>query len=99
MQKTNNLSKPARLTIFRLVTIWLLAASLSGCNTTKFLKEGDSFYTGSKIKFDTKGKRIGRKKVLEKELQTFITPKPNGSIFGMRIGVWFYMNAAIKRKV
>jgi outer membrane protein assembly factor BamA len=98
MQKTNNLSTPDIAWVSRIITIALLASLLAGCNTTKFLKEGDSFYTGSEIKFDTKGKRIGRKKVLEQELQTFLTPKPNGSIFGMRIGVWFYFNAGDKKK-
>lgn len=66
---------------------------LSGCTGTKFLKEGETFYTGAKIKFDTQGKRVGRKKALEKELQALITPKPNKTILGNRIGVWFYFIA------
>ncbi len=54
------------------------------------MKEGETFYSGASIRFDTKGKRIGRKKTLEKELLTFIAIKPNTKILGMRPGVWFY---------
>lgn len=78
--------------------LFLLITLLSGCTATSFLKENESFYDGSKIKFDTEGRRIGRKKVLEAELQELINPKPNSKFLGMRPGVWFYYIAGNPEK-
>jgi outer membrane protein insertion porin family len=72
--------------------------SMFGCTATKFLKEGESFYAGSEINFDTQGKRVGRKKVLRRELEEYITPKPNKKFLGMRTGVWFYYVAGTPKK-
>jgi outer membrane protein insertion porin family len=77
--------------------ILLCGILLSGCTGTKFLKEDETFYTGAKIKFEPQG-RIGRKRVLEKELQEYITPKPNGKFLGSRPGVWFYFIAGTPKK-
>jgi outer membrane protein insertion porin family len=63
---------------------------LSGCSARKFLKANETFYAGAKIKFDTQGRRIGRQRVLENEMEDYITPKPSAKIFGMRPGVWFF---------
>ncbi|MEP6736799.1 MAG: BamA/TamA family outer membrane protein [Chryseolinea sp.] len=76
----------------------LMLLFLASCSGTKFLKENESFYTGATINFDTNGKRILRKKAIAEELQTFITPKPNNKILGMRIGVWFYSVAGEPKK-
>lgn len=62
---------------------------LSGCTATKYLKEGESFYTGAEIKFDPQGK-VGPKGQLETHLEGLISPKPNTEILGMRPGVWLY---------
>jgi outer membrane protein insertion porin family len=62
---------------------------LSSCTGTKYLKPGESFYDGAEIHFKTQT-RIGRKKILRKELETYITPKPNSKLLGMRPGVWLY---------
>lgn len=75
-----------------------VAFVISGCQATKFLKEGEAFYTGSKINFETQGRRVGRKRVIEKELQELITPKPNSTVLGMRPGVWLYYVAGTPRK-
>ncbi len=61
-----------------------LFSLILSCSGTKFLKEGESFYTGAEINFDTQGKRVGRKKILRRELQEYIQPKPNKNILGMR---------------
>jgi outer membrane protein insertion porin family len=76
--------------------IWLL--SFAGCSTTQYLKEGESFYNGAKIKFQTNGHRVGRKKILEKEMLEYITPKPNGKFFGSRPAVWFYFKTKPPKK-
>ena len=82
----------------KLLIILCIAIFVSGCTATKFLKEGEAFYTGSKINFETQGRRVGRKKVLEKELQELITPKPNSTVLGMRPAVWFYYVAGTPKK-
>jgi outer membrane protein insertion porin family len=62
---------------------------LSGCSATKYLKEGESFYAGSEIKFNPVG-RVGGKKELKRDLLTLIVPPPNTEVFGMRPGVWLF---------
>lgn len=69
-----------------------------GCTATKFLKEGESFYAGAEIDFDTQGRRVGRKKILRSELEEYIQPKPNKKFLGMRPSVWFYFIAGTPRK-
>jgi outer membrane protein insertion porin family len=72
--------------------------SIYGCTATKFLKEGESFYGGHEINFDTQGKRVGRKKILTTELEEYIQPKPNKKFLGMRPSVWFYFIAGTPKK-
>jgi outer membrane protein insertion porin family len=75
----------------------LVAIILSGCTATKFLKEGESFYTGADIKIKAKGK-ISDQAEIKEELQTLITPEPNGTLLGMRPAVWFYFKAGTPKK-
>ncbi len=80
-------------TVLLLVCIYII----SGCTATKFLKEGETFYEGAKIKIDAKGDISGQAD-LNEELQTFITPEPNGKFLGMRPAVWFYYKAGEPKK-
>jgi outer membrane protein insertion porin family len=82
----------------QILFFFAIVAVFSSCTSTKFLKEGETFYTGAEINFDTQGKRVGRKKVLESELQEYIIPKPNKKFLGMRTGVWFYFIAGTPKK-
>jgi outer membrane protein insertion porin family len=75
---------------------WLLLI-LSSCTGNKFLSKGDTFYDGADIKIKPVG-RIRGKGELKKELETFITPKRNTKILGMRPGVWFYFVAGTPKK-
>lgn len=78
----------------------ILVCLLSACNTTKYLREGESFYNGAEIKFKSQSRGIGGKRGIEKDLEPLITPKPNTKVFGMRPGVWFYFRQrdATKKK-
>lgn len=69
----------------------------SACTGTRYLPEGETFYDGAVIKFEQQG-RVGRKKVLAKEMQEYITPKPNNKFLGSRPGVWFYSIAGTPKK-
>lgn len=95
MQKRNNII--LRPPVTRSIAL-LLLLSLASCTATRFLKENETFYTGADIRFDTKGRRIPRKGAIEEELQTYITPKPNSTILGMRPSVWFYYIAGKAKK-
>ncbi len=66
-----------------------ISCIFSGCSGTKFLKENESFYTGSEINIRSHGK-VSRRKNLTKKLEEFITPKPNTVVLGSRPGVWFF---------
>jgi outer membrane protein insertion porin family len=72
-----------------LCRLLLVVLLMSGCSAAKYLKEGESFYAGSAVRFDAQGK-VGPKKKLEQELEQLIVPKPNTEVFGMRPGVWLY---------
>ena len=103
MQKTNKilfvrLQELTRRTALAGLSAIVFCFSLMGCTATKFLKEGESFYGGSEIHFDTQGKRVGRKKTLRRELDEYIQPKPNKKFLGMRPGVWFYFIAGTPKK-
>jgi outer membrane protein insertion porin family len=99
MQKNNstyNISKKLRHCSYVFFSL-LFVIIISGCSTSKYLQEGQSFYTGSEIKFIPQGK-VNGKSTLKKDLETYITPKPNTKIFGARPGVWFYYKAGTPKK-
>ncbi len=99
MKNRNNISLSVRVTRLFKRAAWmaLVAIILSGCTATKFLKEGESFYTGADIKIKAKGK-ISDQAEIKQELQTLITPEPNGTFLGMRPAVWFYFKAGTPKK-
>lgn len=80
---------------------WLLllvvGLTAAACTGTKYLKEGESFYTGAKIDIQANGKISGQRD-LKEELQTYITPEPNATFLGARPAVWFYFIAGEPRK-
>lgn len=75
----------------------LVLIFFAGCSATKFLKEGQTFYTGAEIKFET-DRRVWGKKNLENELELYLRPKPNTTILGSRPGVWLYFIAGTPEK-
>ncbi|WP_333821227.1 translocation and assembly module lipoprotein TamL [Ohtaekwangia sp.] len=97
MQSKTDLRGTLRIYSLRcalLTTVWLLAS----CTATKYLKEDEVFYNGAEINFETPEGRVGRKKALRSELQTYINPKPNGRLLKARPGVWFYYIAGTPKK-
>jgi hypothetical protein len=75
MQRITNSS--CRFSTVSLVILFIVLFFCTGCNTTKYLSEDQSFYGGSRIKFKPVQKGIGGKGELEKDLEALITPKPN----------------------
>jgi outer membrane protein insertion porin family len=80
---------PDNSTISKLSLAAVLLLALPGCSGTKYLKDGDSFYSGSKIKFEIHGKVL-RQTGVKSKLKEFLELKPNRVIFGSRPFVWIY---------
>jgi outer membrane protein insertion porin family len=97
MQSTINRYRVAHFLTLAFI-IGGIGSSLVSCTATKFLKEGETFYDGAEMRFEMPQGRIRRKAVLEKELDTYITPRPNKKFLGSRPGAWFYYIAGTPKK-
>ena len=77
----------------------LSAVMLMSCTAGKYLEEGQKYYAGSEIKFETKD-RVGGKKRVEETLLSLVPQQPNTKVLGMRPGVWLYFRQrdATKKK-
>ncbi len=74
-----------------LVSGILILCFLVSCNNTKYLPKGETLFAGSSIKYisnDSSAK--SQKAVLKDELSAIVLPKPNSTILGLRIKLWFY---------
>ena len=79
--------KCIRLFASAIILVFFLAA----CSNTKYLPKGETLYTGSSIKYiSTDSSAKSQKAVLKDELKAIVLPKPNSSILGLRIKLWFY---------
>ncbi|RFZ95357.1 hypothetical protein D0C36_07460 [Mucilaginibacter conchicola] len=76
--------------IKRIIYFLFLAVFFTACSTTKYLPPGQKLYTGGDVKVDDKSIPKKDAKALEDELKTYIRPKPNSSLLGMRIKLWLY---------
>lgn len=64
---------------------------LTSCSISKYIPQGESLYTGAKIKVNADSS-INEKqvKLLDEQLKTIIRPIPNSTVFGFPYKVWFY---------
>ncbi|PAW93421.1 hypothetical protein CKK33_07925 [Mucilaginibacter sp. MD40] len=76
--------------IKRIIYFIFLAVVLNACSTTKYLPAGQKLYTGGDVKINDKNIPKSEAKALRSELKTYIRPKPNSSLLGMRIKLWLY---------
>ena len=64
---------------------------LWGCSVSKYIPEGESLYTGAKIKIYADSSLTKKQtKLVNKQLVTIIRPIPNKTIFGFPYKVWLY---------
>lgn len=63
---------------------------MASCSNTKFLKDGELLYTGSKIKIIGDSLSKKQKTNLKNSLESQLVPKPNKSIFGLRPKLFIY---------
>lgn len=72
------------------VSIIILAISITGCSTTRYLAEDEKLYTGADIKLESEEK-IENRRAVERELEEVVRPRPNDKLFGLfRHRLWFY---------
>ena len=71
-----NIEKINRYSLFLITSFLLIAFSFSSCNTTKYLKEGESLVKGYEIKINVKEKAV-KKSDLVPDLKRFVQQKPN----------------------
>src|SRR5690606_28638808 len=79
-------------------SILIVAGLFMGCTATGYLKEGESFYSGPSIIFNTHGRVSGRNS-LKSELEEMITPKPNSKFLCSRISGWIYYRIGGERDI
>lgn len=69
-----------------------------GCSSTKYLAEGELLYIGSSVKVKDSVLKKKDRKVLEKEAEDLLVPKPNKKILGLRPKLWIYNLAGQPKK-
>ena len=68
------------------------------CSNSRYLSEKESLYLGSKVKILDTFVAKGDKGLLETELAQAVRPKPNSSIFGVRLKLTLYNIAGVPKK-
>ncbi|MFD2720994.1 BamA/TamA family outer membrane protein [Hymenobacter monticola] len=77
--------------------LFAVLLALSACSGLKYVPEGQKLYTGSKVIIKSPEK-LPNQSALQTELESVITPKPNGSILGMRPKLYFWGRGQGKKK-
>lgn len=64
---------------------------LTSCSVEKYIPQGESIYTGAKIKTTTDSSITKKQsEALNDQLKTIIRPLPNSTLFGFPYKVWLY---------
>jgi hypothetical protein len=80
--------------------IGLLILILSSCSVSKYIPQGESLYTGAKIKTYTDSSFTKKQnQAINEQLKTIIRPIPNSTIFGFPYKVWFYYILGEPKKI
>jgi outer membrane protein insertion porin family len=62
---------------------------LYSCSNLRHLPENEKLYTGAKVEI-TSDTKIKEEKSLKTEAKKVLRPKPNSSVLGLRVKLWFY---------
>ena len=65
---------------------------LQSCSVKKFIPEDELLYTGADLELNSEDE-IANKKDLKTQLESLITPEPNGKFLGTRWGLYFHYKA------
>ena len=82
----------------QLIIAIVLLSVVTACNVTKRLPAGEKLYTGAKVKVEDKDLKKKKRKLIASDLESFIRPKPNKSILGIKYKLWLYQIAGEPKK-
>ncbi len=83
---------------FKYLFIFLFAAFISACSTTKYLAPGQKLYDGGEVKItDKENTTKAEAKALSTDLNTLLRPQPNSKILGLRFKLWVYDKTQTKK--
>ena len=79
------------LNLRKLVAMFVLFSLVTACSVNKFIPEGEVLYTGANLDYDiATDANIKDLKVVKAELANLLTPQPNSSTLGMRLGLYYH---------
>lgn len=83
----------------RPIVVMVSCLVLAACSNTRYLKPGQSLYTGAEVKInpDSLGK-IDNEKDVKSTLESKTRPRPNKSILGLKFKLWVYNIAGEPKK-
>jgi len=72
--------------------------AITGCSNTRHLAEGETLYTGNKVRIVDETVSAGERSALEDELSAAVRPKPNRRFLGIRFKLTLYNLAGVPKK-
>ncbi|AFK01879.1 surface antigen (D15) [Emticicia oligotrophica DSM 17448] len=90
--ENNFVKKPKNIFFYtKNICFWGLIFLLSSCSVNKYIPEGESLYTGAKVKTIADSSLNSKQvKFLNEQLITIIRPVPNSTIMGFPYKLWLY---------
>ena len=82
--------KKSIITSIKCIAISFATVGITSCSNTRFLKEGETLYTGSKLTIKGDSLSKSDRVALKDNLEENIIPKPNSSFFGLRPRLYIY---------
>ena len=68
---------------------WLIGCLvITSCSSTRTVPDGDRLYLGADISWE--GRKPGKSKELDEQLQSLSRPAPNRKFLGMPVRLWLY---------
>ena len=92
LKKVLKKNKPYHIN-FRIILLLSVLPGLWSCSANKLLSEGQYYYDGAQIVYESDSLSKSQKKELKGVLEPMLRPVPNKKILGNRLKVWFYTKA------
>src|SRR5690606_7009777 len=70
--------------------IALIGCGMAACSNLKYLQEGETLYVGGEVEVTDSLLSPKDRKRLADNLEEDLRPRPNSSLFGIRIKLWLY---------
>jgi len=90
--------KPVSRYLIHTAFLLLALMAATGCSNTRHLAEGETLYTGNKVRIVDETIPKGERSALEEELSLAVRPKPNRRFLGIRFKLTWYNLAGVPKK-